>query len=905
MTFEEIPGSGAGPQGSDAIVAKLVADVSEFVASIKSATEGAVQQIQKVTGAVTQFDEATRKGAQFLTDATKGGFFGGGTWDKVYQTLSKQSDATLQQLGITREEMDKGAAALEKYGAEVLKTDKKTKTWQQTLKATAKALIGLGAIQVARKIINFMKEAVDVAMRLNFEQYKLEVGIRAAQRRFGEAAGTMKEWAAFIQELRTQFRIFSTVDLTAATGKVVLLTRELEFTKEQMMEVTKASIALAEVSGKTVEDAARRLALFLDTGYSRGLAQLGVQISRVTVENYAMAHGFKGTYSEMTRSERATWALKAAMEQIAPIMEDAGRAAETFQGQMMEMQAAQTDAMAALGTSFAPMVLAWQRIKTTLLTQILPAISWALTNTMQFFILFWSMIVAGYTTLLAFLIKFRNPFRNALRALTDPEGLKKDLLDISKIWQDTFKQMVGDLNRSFFAAGSLGDVAADEFGSMANSLEDAADEMGKSADEIVKEVFDKVQEAMQDFRDKNTDTWQDYVDEVLDINRKYKQDLEDLQIELYRDLEDLQTKYNQDRADLIREESEDASEAKLEQRNREKEMMDEYRLREVQAQREFNLEMEQLERQYLMNLEDAVRERDARGILMLQRKYNEDVQTRTENFEEEKRQRWENLQLELAQLRAQEQIKAIERRNALNAKLRDLDEELKREIAERNLAFLRELEDQKRANARRREEAWIDYELQMRDNQIQYERRLRDIGAQLMAEYNLTKDGLDSVYELYIALYGPSGALDRLYAGAVARMIAMQQAAQKALNQAQQFNVGSLSPIQQANYGTGPGAKITKSMPKGFAEGGAMIANKPTQAVFGEQGREMAAFIPLDKLGDVLGGMMGRPDRGSGSKIALDITVKPDPRLNVEITEDVMNSMADVMLTLRKERVVR
>lgn len=863
---------------SPEIVARITADASEFSTGVKAAVEQATMEVNKLGGAAAGAGESIKGAMGAISDLAA----------ISHKSFAEAAAFLVQSGAMNAQVADQAVAKLNQVSGAVDDVEKRTAKWNATLKTVLKSLLGLSAIQIARSIINFLKEAATLSQEFNFEQYKLEVGIRAAQRRMGEAAGTMADWVGFIKELRQQFSIFSTKDLTAATAKVVLLTRELGFNKEQMQLVTTASIALAEVSGKTVEDAARRLALFLDTGYSRGLAQLGVQISRVTVQQYALAHGITTSYNEMSRAQRATVALAAVMEQINPILKDAGRAAETFKGQLMSMRAAQQDAMIELGASITPLILAWERVKTLLLVKILPGLARGMIAGLKLLALDASLIVAIILGLYSFLVRIKSPIHAAFRAIFDPKGLHADLEAVRRDFFDSFNQMLTDLNKQMFAPGSLGD-AIDELGSLADGFNATGDEADAGA-KAIEEAFQRIAEALKDYNNDAADAWQDLLDKQRDTNKKLAREIEDIQIDLGRSLLDLFTKYNQDRAKLIQDATNDEISQQTEARDRVAERMAEYRLRELQATREFNLEMQQLNRRYLFDLEDAVRERDARGILNLQRKHNLEVTERTEKFDEERRQAAENLALDLAQLRADENRRRTERRRQLNQRLADLAAEYQINRQRKMLEYQRDLEDARLKNERERADNVIDFSRKMRDLGIFLNRKLLAIGQGIALEFKLNNQGALAIYNMLKAFYGPTGFIMKLYQGLQAGISAMQR------------SIGTSAPSIRP-----PTVRYTG----GYAKGGAVVAKKKSTATFGEKGPELASFIPLDKLGDVFGGLSkgaqpaGRAAGSGGSKSQVDIVVKPDDRLFVEVEDHVLGSMADVILTLRKEKTKR
>jgi hypothetical protein len=291
--------------------------------------------------------------------------------------------------------------------------------------------------------------------------------------------------------------------------------------------------------------------------------------------------------------------------------------------------------------------------------------------------------------------------------------------------------------------------------------------------------------------------------------------------------------------------------------------------------------MAQLERRYLFDLEDAVRERDARGVLSLMRKHNIEVAERTEDFAEQRRQAAENLALEIAQIKAAEARKRAEIRKALAQRLADLEVERLRAKADRAKQYAEELEDIYLKNERERQDAQLNYDRQLEDLHRHYQNRLKLIGQGIMAEYNLTFEGAVAIYEMLAQFYENIGGLAE---GMVSGVLSAVDQAYSAIN-----NATIPSQLHEQGQG-GPG---------GYAEGGGMIARKPTTAMFGEAGAEMATFIPLDKMQDFFSNMGGFGGNRSG-RISLDVNIRADDKLIAEVVDKTLSDVAEVIISSGK-----
>jgi hypothetical protein len=891
MTF----GGGDEPN----IVARIIADATDFAKGVNDAVDAAVDKIAQLSVAATN-STAGLKDAMDMIDAMAAQT--GQTWQEVAAQLT--ANGTLTQTMATQ-----AVQALQKIQTQASSLSNTMTSLNTTIATTIKGLLGISAIRIAREIIQFLQDASAAAMRFNFENYRLEVAVRAVGRRMGESAGTMKEWTGFIQELRKQFNIFSTVDLTTAVSKVMLLTRELGFTKDQMKEVAKASIALAEISGKDVEEAARRLALFLDTGYSRGLAQLGVQISKMTVEQYAMANGFNKTYNEMTRGERATWALKAVMQQVAPIMDDAGKAAMTFQGRMMALQAAQSDLMIKLGTPLASFTIAWEQVKTTMLdwaVRVIPIVIDSMNG--------WFIAVGGVTGgiagafgalfnylhnvvakgLVATFRELGNSTAYVLENMT--QGAIKGMAQADEYFKSNIRN-----------AGQLGDVAQSELGMFSDAIAGVSKTQAETQADIERGLKDINAEMMRYAIDQENND-RDHQNKLTDIETAGQNDRLDAYRKYQIDMREMDIKYQFDYNKLIENAVQDEVNNQTEAKNKISDKIAEHNLKDLQAQREFNLQMEQLNREYLFNLEDAVRERDARAILQLQRKHNLDVTKKTEDYDEQRRQRDEQLALDLAQMARDDRQKAVQRRNQLNQQIRDLNAQYAFDRARQQRQYNDELTQLAIQLQRRREAEALDYDRRKLQLEREHNDRLQAIGAFLAEAVNMEQGAADDLYNNLVKIFGPGGLTDQLYQGMMRRILqyrdqmSQMESGYRQLNQAGQLGVAGAGSVAQPYYSSGEPKSYR--MYGGWASGGAFVAKQPGQATIAEKEPELAAFIPLSRLNEVFGGM-GAGGGKNTPRVALDITVKPDRLLSVEIEDNIMHTMADVLTSLRKEKPAR
>jgi len=177
----------------------------------------------------------------------------------------------------------------------------------------------------------------------------------------------------------------------------------------------------------------------------------------------------------------------------------------------------------------------------------------------------------------------------------------------------------------------------------------------------------------------------------------------------------------------------------------------------------------------------------------------------------------------------------------------------------------------------------------------------------LQDEYNLTEEQLLAAETLWKQFYGAEGRIAGWVDQGVNYVIArLKQLAQ--MSNALRTMMGDINdPIRAEKESFQDFSDdIRREKEYSFggmqAEGGTIIARKPTVAIFGEAGPEMAQFTPLNQLGSQgSGGQMpisGR--RSQNGKLALQVLLSPD--LEARIIDSALNEVADVVFTIERER---
>jgi hypothetical protein len=747
------------------------------------------------------------------------------------------------------------------------------------LLTATKRILGLtSAIVIIQRLIQgfvrLVNEGIQEYEEFTLAQFKLEVGIRAAQRQMGLAAGTTEEWTAFIRELREQFGIFSTKDLTEGVSKIILLTRELGFTKEQMMDVSRAATILSEVTGVTMAEASRRIAFFLDTGMSRGLATLGVQVNKAVVEQEALAQGIEETWNEMTRQERAAIGLTAIMKQVADLQDDAGRITETFAGRVKTLEADIVDMKVELGEAAQGL-----RIFALWIEKAAVAITTGLVLGIKYLIaLFTALGVNAYELGIIIPETFRAIRENIPELIL---GIK----DIGDILDEQFakfderrRERLDPIREMLFPDDpSLGQVAEDELGALEEELAKAEREAKELADAIEKSV-DDIADSFQRLADASDDALTRMQDRLEDLSTDFAFDIIDAARDLGFKLQDIDRKAGDqlEKARIKRDER--LADLAWDTRNKIAELNADARNEELREEARFNLELLQMQRRYLFDLEDAVRERDARRVLDLMRRFNLERTEAQENYDMEREERERQLELDIAEVKRGEQRKRLEIMRTFELRRQEIERNRMRERAAARRDYQRELEEIFENEKRRREAIQLMYDRRIRDLEIQHARRLEAIGRNLGKEIGLNQEAAQAVIDIW----------SQAYKG-VAQIASAIRGLQQGMAAAGSATAGTVAGTSVEQLQANPELKSHLRYVGAYQHGGSVVARSPTMALFGEAGAERATFTPL------------RGDRDQ-DRVGIDLNVRSSDGFIVEVADQVMNEVADVIVNTERGR---
>ncbi len=742
-------------------------------------------------------------------------------------------------------------------------------------------VLGLGAVQSIRKLIGFFRGVVTAGLEFQQSMFTLEVAIRGLQRVGLDT--TIEGWQKRLATLKSEFPIFSKKAFVDAASLAALMTREFGFTEEQIANVVRQSVILAQITGKDLAEAVRGVTYAIGSGYFESLQRAGINISRQIIAEEALKRGYEGSYTALNQNVRAMLTYEIVQNNLNAISEDASRIIETTTGQVQRLNASYEDLIMTLGV----IVTSSEEAKDSVggLASILEWATEILTiynnlgkekgidEIVDYSPAFgqWGMLLQSIQQWLGFAKEAREEWENMHGWI----GLiHQKLVDMGVL--DPPELLLGDAPIGFGDTEAANQARFDEL------------------EEALKEAIEGQAEIIEDGEEKKLDLQEKSWREIEKNWDKHLQRMEDIKVAHDQKLADIGLKESRAVADEEVDYAFKVAEAARQAAFRKEEAERKYREREIQAEKRFLEKMRQLRENFLLNLEDAVRERDALQIIRLTRQYNlRKTQMERENKLSGK-DRSDAFQEQLRQIEFQRQERQRQLAIEHQRRLDDIATQAERERARAKLDFDRKQTDEKaRAeaeNAAREEkhkQAMIDLDTQIQE-------RIDKMIDGLREEYGLSKAELEAIDGLYYDIY--LNADSSFNQGITNAIIRLQQ-----LN-AMHNLVASILSQKFANVPAGG----YLGPPPGQAEGGTIIANKPTTVTFGEAGIEAATFTPLNRpgvnrdrvTGSLPAGMRGRM---GGEKHVVGISLTPG--LEGKIINQTMDEMSEVLVQIERARI--
>jgi hypothetical protein len=446
------------------------------------------------------------------------------------------------------------------------------------------------------------------------------------------------------------------------------------------------------------------------------------------------------------------------------------------------------------------------------------------------------------------------------------EAFKETILDGAKSIDEKMSPAVKDLTKDVKdldkAISDAADTVEDkplldpaQLEKFGDQLLEATDNRAQKQIELEQATAEKIQKIMLDANQKR-----------LDIDQKFNDALADLT----QDSEDKRAQIIQDTRQALAELADSTDQQIASRRS-------EFNKNELRQTEDHLKAMRRLQEDFLFNLDDAVRDRDAGAIVDLQRQFKKERDQREEDFETGQNRQGQDFDEELSAIRENE---ASRRDELLTAQATELDnvtkfeEEKRLELEARRAEEQEKLEQDLAEKLQRENDNFIARQAAL-DEALQ--KQLESIAKNLADQKDVTEEGAREILETFDQFFGIGGDIDKLMVD-FARKRKIRADITVAF---QGETVTEPEPEQPPPSGAPqppPGAPRLGGVQE-FAEGGTLIASKPTVALFGEAGPEVVQFTPMSRLRN--------PGQSEPGRMIVELTGSAPPGIGPAQTDQI------------------
>lgn len=771
---------------------------------------------------------------------------------------------------------------------------------------------------INQAIGNFFKGTLTAAQQFRSEMAELNMAEAILSKRGMDI--TRSELDDFVKYIEDRYKYLSTLQATKVVADTAGAVEEFDVNKQQLKELADA-IAFIQVKNKLLgreeADAAHIINAAMDAR-SNFFNGMGINITEALIKEKAYAMGLVKAGQEMDKATRFQAVLALLTEQTAGKQQELNDAlAESPLGREMAIQKEWADAQLRIGQAFITvkdniieMLASWSPElansviaffidaadranilidkmeemagAASLLNDALTVVTGSQGESGGF--LGW-MSEVGKKIQQVFLFPFRSviafiqgfvglvvaPFAGVLTTLVEiASGVP-----IQQAFEDGGRAVGEAFIRGLsIAAETIGKSGLFKNFPLANTKTDTIRNTqkdtptGSAPTSILPEIEQQkedVQGALEKFNQ-----------EILEAQIKFGQDMEEAEIDYNRKLADIDIEYDQKRAEAyadylskVRDINSSYQDRLAEISSQQQEANQQARNDELEREAKFQEQMRQLKEKFLMDMEDALHERDARQILRLIKQYNLDkAQAEREHaLEQEKAKREQE-----------------ERNTKFANERRDAERERAAKLAEAQQDYQDKLAKLKADEEAERAAAELAFQLKKEDLEREMQNRLEIVAANLINEFNLTKEGLDAIVALYQQYY-------QEIAGIYAAMNAML-GGMGAIGESQKPN------NQLSSNGSGGGGSNMK-----MAEGGVMVANRPTNVTFGERGMELATFTPINRSGMNTNRVftnLASSKGGDGGTVQIEMLLSPD--LEARVVNNTLSRAGNIITKVQRTK---
>jgi|WetSurMetagenome_2_1015567.scaffolds.fasta_scaffold00049_93 hypothetical protein len=725
-------------------------------------------------------------------------------------------------------------------------------------------IIGVTAVQAVQKLfemlISYLSEAAQMALVFEKSMTSMELGIRAMQRNGLDIS--MEGFYEEIDRVQKKFKIFSEVDVIQGSSVFVNNMREMGVSVEQLSTVMDISGKIAILSGKSYEETATVINRAVVTGYARTLNSVmkGTVVTERLAQKEAERLGILDkTYSQMSAQERTMVVISLLSREIAKYGTDIEDVTEKDVYELTESQQILEKQKTLLGESILPIWNYILKIITTIVTELSASLGF---------------IIGLFSTIIQ-LAEVAEKFIEGFLTTGTIEGAAEAA---NAKWEELKKTIMDTLNAAlrFFTLGALGNQITPGMVDVPES------EKGKYAEDD----SDLVTQEEKDSAEERLSIEKSYAESSVKIEEDRVDKIEDAAIDLARKLEDIDRDLARDLEKAARKLEFDLDSINIDAANRKAEAQRKYAEKELEAAQRLQDQLRELREKAIFDLEESLRRGDIRQARLILRQYRFDKKQLNEKANNASRDRAQEYAAELADIERQREQRRKERLIEYAQQLDDMNRQAAYAREDANRAYKQKLADI---------ELWNRREIEA--NRAKYEQELRDLQAKLNAEIAMEQKAADTITAIHAA-EAHVGVVPN--SGTTAQERADATGYTRGLNGANNTNSivlggGSVPTTGSASVGDWI-SNVLQSIfgAFGFAKGGTVVASKPTVAMFGEAGTEMATFTPISQMGRNQGNV------GGSGKLALEILLSPD--LQARIIQNTLTEMGNIITSVERSR---
>jgi hypothetical protein len=481
----------------------------------------------------------------------------------------------------------------------------------------------LGVLAVGALYFKWLQEGAALALRNAEIHERLALAARIQQQEIGELALSHREAVDAASELAENFGL-TQIKAESLLATAINLTRQFKLSGEETTNLAEAAAILGKAAGVDAESALRSVTNFMLTGYTQGLQQLGITISDTEIHHRAYEQRLVTLTQEVDEATKAEIARQIIMEEAEKQRELAIESTDTYAQSIASSTDEINTAKESLGELLIPFKALAKEVEAKVIT--------VLIKTFQSLI---AAVLIAQTSISTFFESVGDTIDEFFRRVREGESLGGIFSFFKENTAEKLEENIDDIGQSFRDWLNVADDTKEGTAGLGETFEELKDRIHGAAIEIGKDIM-KLDE---NFQTSMSSIAQRFRDAMAKIDVDFGRRRTDAAVDFNRDIRDID--------DNAREQAIDAART--------------FNEREMRLEEDHKLRMLQLEERFLFELEDAVRERDARGVLMALRRHNQEKkEAERDKGIREKRLR-EDFALELAEIERERMRRREER----------------------------------------------------------------------------------------------------------------------------------------------------------------------------------------------------------------------------------------------------